>query len=290
MTNIFNDFENELELSLPADNLQAMEIDAERSFHRRRLGMFTASMISKIMTGSRTKGEIFGDTAKKEIYRIAAERTLTDHGAELYIDELMKADYKQTRWGKDNEADARELFSEKTGLSVRVCTSMRHDDMPYFSATPDGITEDGTLVEIKCPYNIAGMYDEDYVKAHIVQMQSQMAVYGLSGCYFVKYDPRLTDKIRVMKINWDQDMISTIETRVKMANDMVIELIGAELNREWEIRIKKEDSQIDSNSICQHCKFKKGDFRINPYIDELFGRKEWQYICGHCYKDLLGDI
>jgi hypothetical protein len=237
MTNIFNDFENDLELSLPADNLQAQEIDAERAFHRRRLGMFTASMIAKIMTGSRTKGEMFGETAKKEIYRIAAERTLTDQGAELYIDELMKADYKQTRWGKDNESDARELFCEKTGLMVDYCTSKRHREIPYFSATPDGITEEGTLVEIKCPYNIAGMYDEDYVKSHIIQVQSQMAVWGGMGCYFVKYDPRLIDGIKIVEVERDEDIIQNIETRVKMANDMVIELIGADRNRGWEIRI-----------------------------------------------------
>lgn len=225
----FVDFSNSLELSLPSDNLQAQQEDADRNFHRRRMGMFSASMIVKLMTKGRAKGEIFGATAMTEIYRIAAERMLTDEGAELYIDELLKADYKQTRWGKDHEFRARELAAEQLG-EILLCSSRVHPEMPYFSATPDGDYTDG-LVEIKCPYNIAGFYNPKYIDDYIIQMQAQMSVWDAVRCAFVKYDPRIVGGISIQIVERDDVMIAEIEERVRLANEIVEELTGKKFGK-----------------------------------------------------------
>jgi hypothetical protein len=58
-----------------------------------------------------------------------------------------------------------------------------HKDIPYFGASPDGITENGIMLEIKCPYKrkIDGGIPEQY----FYQVQGQLEVCGLNECdYF----------------------------------------------------------------------------------------------------------
>lgn len=45
-----------------------------------------------------------------------------------------------------------------------------------------------------------------------------------------------------------------------------------------------------STGICQHCGRKEGDYCINPYIEDMHDRKEWEYICNDCYRELVADI
>ena len=47
---------------------------------------------------------------------------------------------------------------------------------------------------------------------------------------------------------------------------------------------------VVSTSICQHCGKQEGDYCINPYIEDINGREEWEYICSDCYRELVADI
>ena len=47
---------------------------------------------------------------------------------------------------------------------------------------------------------------------------------------------------------------------------------------------------VVSTSICQHCGKQEGDYCINPYIEDVNGREEWEYICSDCYRELVADI
>ena len=47
---------------------------------------------------------------------------------------------------------------------------------------------------------------------------------------------------------------------------------------------------VVSTSICQHCGKQEGDYCINPYIEDVNGREEWEYICNDCYRALVADI
>ena len=60
-------------------------------WHRQRIGLFTSSKIADLMV--KGKSSEFGDTAMSYIYRVAAERTLSDEflsgaGFEMYIDRM----------------------------------------------------------------------------------------------------------------------------------------------------------------------------------------------------------
>lgn len=55
------------------------------------------------------------------------------------------------RHGKDNEKLALEQLSAQENIKILTCGLHIDPDVPYFAASPDGITENGILVEIKCP-------------------------------------------------------------------------------------------------------------------------------------------
>ena len=59
-----------------------------------------------------------------------------------------------------------------------------HHTHSFIGASPDGITEDGIMIEIKCPYSrpIEGLPLKDYW----VQMQLQMECCNLNLCYFIE--------------------------------------------------------------------------------------------------------
>lgn len=53
--------------------------------------------------------------------------------------------------GKDSEKIALEQLSRQENVEILPCGLYIDPDVPYFGATPDGITNDGMIVEIKCP-------------------------------------------------------------------------------------------------------------------------------------------
>jgi len=59
-----------------------------------------------------------------------------------------------------------------------------HKDIPRFGASPDGITEWGRMVEIKCPPK--RVMNGTIKRQYLIQMQAQMAVTGLTETDFVE--------------------------------------------------------------------------------------------------------
>ncbi|KAH7945383.1 hypothetical protein HPB49_010296 [Dermacentor silvarum] len=58
-----------------------------------------------------------------------------------------------TKHGKRMEAVARVQFSKKTGLSVTKVGSVVSEEMPWLSASPDGMIDgENAILEIKCPF------------------------------------------------------------------------------------------------------------------------------------------
>lgn len=226
MKNEFDDFMEGLELSLPADDLQAQARTDQREWHRRRLGKITASQVHKIMTGGRKKDELWGQTSRREIYRLAYERMLTTEGQDQYIDELLSRDFKQTRWGKDNEPFARDLYVERTGAAVTVPQSAKHPRLEYFTGSPDGLVGEDGIIEIKCPWAGENMLDSEYVQTHMVQIQALLEIHGRAWCDFVKYDPRMSEPMRVERVLRDEDMIADILARVVAAELEIRRLTG----------------------------------------------------------------
>lgn len=93
-----------------------------------------------------------------------------------------------TAHGVKYEDEARMRFEAKEGIKVIEFGLLLHPQHPWLGASPDGITEDGKAVEIKCPVTrliVPGHVPEHYMP----QIQVQLEVCDLEECAFVQYKP-----------------------------------------------------------------------------------------------------
>ena len=88
------------------------------------------------------------------------------------------------KWGTMLEPIAQALYSAvNAGIKVHEFGLLRHPTLDFIGASPDGITETGVMVEIKCPYRrkiVPGEVPTQYY----YQIQGQLAVCGLDQCDF----------------------------------------------------------------------------------------------------------
>lgn len=86
-------------------------------------------------------------------------------------------------WGHMFEPVAIEIYSKKFGVKVHEFGLIQHPHYNFFGASPDGITDTGVLLEIKCPLKrkITG----DVPLQYYYQIQGQLSATELYECdYF----------------------------------------------------------------------------------------------------------
>ena len=91
-----------------------------------------------------------------------------------------------TRWGTKYEPIATRIYERRTGKTITDFGCMRHPAPENFflGASPDGISDDGVMLEIKCPPRrvICGTPTNYYW----AQMQGQLEVCDLERCDFLE--------------------------------------------------------------------------------------------------------
>ena len=100
-----------------------------------------------------------------------------------------------TEWGTYNEEGARFDFTLETGITVEQCGFFTRDD--WAGASPDGLTSDGGLIEIKCPFGLKDKDEPAFKTAeeqphYYAQMQFQMWVTGKPFTNFWQWTPKGT--------------------------------------------------------------------------------------------------
>jgi putative phage-type endonuclease len=91
-----------------------------------------------------------------------------------------------TEWGKTFESMALRMYrARRNNMPVHEFGLIPHPTLSCFGASPDGISDIGVMVEIKCPWTreIVPNYIPHYYET---QMQGQMAVCGLSKCDYIE--------------------------------------------------------------------------------------------------------
>ena len=132
-------------------------------------------------------------------------------------------------WGRDHEAEAREMYEAETGCFVDLVGFIPHPDIAYLGASPDGLVDSDGLVEIKCPYSTvvhlkrirAGVVPPEYVP----QMLLQCLCTGRKWVDFVQYDPRLTGEWEHLRL-WTIRFTPTDE-ELKAAEKAAVEFLQA---------------------------------------------------------------
>jgi putative phage-type endonuclease len=80
-------------------------------------------------------------------------------------------------WGTMMEPVAQAIYVHMTGLRVHEFGLIPHASCPYFGASPDGINENGVMLELKCPWRRS--IDGSVPLQYWYQMLGQLDVCGL---------------------------------------------------------------------------------------------------------------
>ena len=93
----------------------------------------------------------------------------------------------EMRFGHLIEDDARQVFTEDTGIGITLAGLHRSNTRPWQQCTVDGITSDGGLAEIKSVgWRQAEKWANDQIADHAeVQVQHNMAVTGLPHAWVI---------------------------------------------------------------------------------------------------------
>lgn len=95
---------------------------------------------------------------------------------------------KFTRHGQCYEEIAVQIYDLRYSVKIYEFGLIPHLTIPILGASPDGITEDGIMVEIKCPYTrrIDGDVKSNKTLGYWAQMQTQLEVCDLEYCDFLE--------------------------------------------------------------------------------------------------------
>lgn len=162
-----------------------------------RLGVVTASEVSKIMPKARNKNlgdfDSWDKTKQSYLLSLVAEVITGKPKDEV------KA--KILQWGKDNEQGARASFEMINDVYVENAPIIFKDENLRCASSPDGICSNGYGLELKCPFDssvfvrfVLGGFEG--VKAEYEhQVQFSMYCSDLDHWYFSNYDPRVSPNL-----------------------------------------------------------------------------------------------
>lgn len=108
-----------------------------------------------------------------------------------------------TRHGVKYEDEARDYYVKMTGEVVHEIGLVKHPVHQWLAGSPDGITESGRLLEIKCP--LKGKIDCKISDMYFVQVQLLMEILNLEVTDFVKYRPGPTPEYTCFQVHRDRD-------------------------------------------------------------------------------------
>ncbi len=179
-----------------------------------RCGYLTASVVEEILPSKSRKG--YNKSRETRRNSIIAER-LSGSAIDSRVTEAMQ-------WGIDHEDAARERYQIETGELVDLVGFIKHPNVQWLGASPDGLVGDDGLVEIKCPGKPKHIEYLISIHNHVVpddykaQMTLQLIVTGRKWCDFVTYDPRMIEpQTQIGIIRFEP----TSEERVAMLDECV---------------------------------------------------------------------
>lgn len=160
------------------------------------------------ITGSRV-GAILGLSPWQKPDAVIREMVRGYHGAETEFNGNPATDH-----GNNNEARALLCFMRESGLSVEQCGFFAYGDR--MGASPDGLTDDGGVLELKVPYGIRKGGDFKPLEAqphYAAQIQMEMLATGRKHAYFAQYiapkgDPldfdAVKESIHIERVDFDE--------------------------------------------------------------------------------------
>lgn len=133
-------------------------------------------------------------TASDTYNAIIQSKTLVKNKAKKTVFHIKAA---ALTWGIMFEPVATKIYSKiHNDMKIYDFGVIRSQDkdIDFYGASPDGITELGVMLEIKCPIS-RKIKENDIKKCYMAQIQGQMAVCQLSDCDFSEFEFEKIDNI-----------------------------------------------------------------------------------------------
>lgn len=90
-------------------------------------------------------------------------------------------------YGSKNEDIAIDLFKELYNLEVHNVGLLKHEKYHWLGGSPDGVTSDDCLIEVKCPLKKKITHTvHDY---YYSQIQVCLEIANIDTCYYIQYKP-----------------------------------------------------------------------------------------------------
>jgi putative phage-type endonuclease len=130
-----------------------------------------------------------------------------------------------TRHGEKYEDEARDKWCEMTGEVSHEIGLYQHPVHDWLGGSPDGITESGKLIEIKCPLK---RHITSEVPIHYMpQLQLLMDILDLDEAVFIQYKPYdLTwpapEELVITRVPRDPDWMTTSLPKMRALWDKVL--------------------------------------------------------------------
>lgn len=185
-----------------------------------RLGKVTASRVGDL---ERTKKGEWTAKAQTYLWDLVAER-LSGTAAPHFESAAM-------RWGTEHEQQTLDALANHLGVGIFPCEFAQHPTIANFGASPDGVTEDGWIVEVKCPETstlcrwMAELRADPLTPSaaipeqYIGQVSAQLAcVPSAHGVIFAGYDPRMPIERRLYVAKVPRDALPIAEAEATVVD------------------------------------------------------------------------
>jgi len=171
------------------ENLSKIPLVEQKTdeWYNMRQNLITASDFAQALG----KGK-FGTV--KQFYQKKCEPECADSNVAGMVNPLFK-------WGNMFEFVAISIYTKMFKVKVNEFGLLKHPNYNFFGASPDGITDLGIMVEIKCPKNrkINGEVPEQYY----YQIQGQLDVCDLDECDYFECDFKLSENYEEFLNNYE---------------------------------------------------------------------------------------
>ena len=182
---IYKYFKNVLEIDERVLEISKRKQPVQRSqeWYDMRYNIISASDAGTVIG---TKFEHISDSENAKIKPHAAFKTKKDLIKTKVLREDNFKGNKYTKHGQIFEEVANLIYQKKNNNFVIEFGLVQHPSIKFLGASPDGITRNGIMIEIKSPYSrkVNGIVPSNYW----VQMQLQLEVCNLEICHFVEIE------------------------------------------------------------------------------------------------------
>jgi len=173
-------------------------------------------------------------------------------------------------WGTMFEPMAIRTYSQRNNdIKINEFGLIPHESLNHFGASPDGITELGIMIEIKCPYS-RQIIDDKIPDKYYMQIQGQLAVCNLEECDYIECEFKLYE-------NKEDYLSETQESKVDHGiiaefKEQVYEYSDPYLTKEEAIRDIKTKIE-NKNNFIQFKYWKLVKINVQKVY---FNKQEWE--------------